>query len=207
MADERTDTERELLAATGEALAEHGVAGVTTQRIADEWGKAQSLVHYYHDTKEDLIVAYIEYVSDGVCGQYLDRDDDAPLDRIEWIVTSGVEHSSEGSEQVNALYDLHGEAPHNDRYRAALDEFEADGRAFVEDAIRDGVDAGTFRDVDPESASLFLLSASDGALLRTVSLRRDADGSLFRAGAEQYVADVLLTEEARENWDGFAEGP
>ena len=204
--DDRTDTERELMDATGAALAEHGVAGVTTQKIADEWGRAQSLVHYYHDTKEDLVVAYIETLRERARGDYAERDDDPPLDRIEWAVADGLEYHPDGSQQVNALYDLHGEAPHNDRYRAALNDFETDGREFLEDAVRDGIDAGTFRDVDPEAAALFLLSAGDGALLRTVSLRRDADASLFRAGAEGYVRDVLLTDGARENWDGFAEG-
>ncbi|WP_232687364.1 TetR/AcrR family transcriptional regulator [Halobacterium zhouii] len=200
-----TDTERELIEATGDALAKHGVAGVTTQKIADEWGRTQSLVHYYYDTKEDLIVAYVEYLRDGVRSEYVERDDDPPLARIEWLVTDDFEHQPDGSQQVNVLYDLHGEAPHNDRYRAALNDFEADGREFVEDAIRDGIEDGTFRDVDPEAAALFVLSASDGALLRTVSLRRDDDAALFRAGAEQYVTNVLLTDDAREQWRGFAE--
>ena len=204
MADGCTDTERELMDATGAVLAEHGVTGVTTQKIADEWGRAQSLVHYYHDTKEDLIVAYIETIRERARHRYEAMADDPPLDRVESAAVDGVDCHPEGSDQVNALYDLHGEASHNDRYRAALDGFETDGRAFLETAVRDGIEAGTFRDVDPATAAVFLLSASDGALLRTVSLRRDADASLFRAGAEQYVTDVLLTDDAREQWDGFA---
>ncbi|WP_232700930.1 TetR/AcrR family transcriptional regulator [Halobacterium wangiae] len=206
MSDERTDTERELMAATGAALAEHGVAGVTTQKIADEWGRAQSLVHYYYDTKEDLIVAYVEALHERMADEYAEMADDPPLDRLEWSLVGGIDYHPDGSEQVNALYDLHGEAPHNERYRAALDDFEDAGRRFLETAIRDGVEEGTFRGVDPEAAATFLLSASDGVLLRTVSLRRADDAPLFRAGAERYVDEVLLTDEAREAWDGFAEG-
>jgi len=199
-----TDAERELMDATGAALAEHGVAGVTTQKIADEWGRAQSLVHYYHDTKEDLIVAYVETIRDRIVDEYAEMADDPPLDRLSWSLVEGIECTPDGTEQVNALYDLHGEAPHNDRYRAVLDDFEEAGRRFLESAIRDGVEEGTFRDVNPAAAAAFLLSASDGVLLRTVSLRRADDAPLFREGAERYVADVLLTDEAREHWDGFA---
>jgi AcrR family transcriptional regulator len=202
---DQTDTERELVNATGAALAEHGAAGVTTQKIADEWGRAQSLVHYYYDTKEDLIVGYVETILERMHREYEARADDSPLDRIEWAVAEGVECHPDASQQVSALYDLHGEATHNDRYRAVLDDLEEAGREFLKTAVGDGVEAGTFRDVDPETAALFLLSASDGTLLRTVSLRRDADASLFRAGVEQYVEDVLLTDRARENWAGFAE--
>lgn len=205
MADDRTDTERELMAATGKAIADHGVAGVTTQKIADEWGRAQSLVHYYYDTKDDLIVAYVESLRERLERQYADHADDPPLDRIERSLAGGFEVHCDGDDQVNALYDLHGEAPHNDRYREALVEFEEAGRAFLETAVRDGIEAGTFRDVDPEAASMFLLSASDGALLRTVSLGRDADAALFRSGAEQYVREVLLAEDVSESWTGFGE--
>jgi AcrR family transcriptional regulator len=203
---DRTDTERELLRATGTALAEHGVAGVTTQKIADEWGRSQSLVHYYYDTKEDLVVAYIEFLRANQRERYAARAEDPPLDRIEWLVLTDLAPEDDVANTVNVLYDLHAEAPHNDRYRAALDGFEADAREFVETAIRDGADAGTFRDVDPTVVTAFLLSASDGARLRTVSLRRTGDAAAFRAGAERYVADMLLTADARADWDGFGEG-
>ncbi|MFB6072296.1 MAG: TetR/AcrR family transcriptional regulator [Halobacterium sp.] len=208
---DRTDAEAELLAATGAVLAEHGVAGTTTQKIADEWGRSQSLVHYYYDTKEDLVVAWIDALRESQRERYAERADDPPLDRIEWAATAdlatgdGAHPDEDAARSVSALYDLHGEAPHNDRYRDALDAFEADGREFLADAVRDGVDAGTFRDVDPDAVSLFLLSASDGALLRTVSLGRTGDAPGFRAAAEQYVREVLLTEDARESWGGFAE--
>ncbi|MFB6271098.1 MAG: TetR/AcrR family transcriptional regulator [Halobacterium sp.] len=203
--DEWTDTERGLLDATGRALADHGVSALTTQRIADEWGRSQSLVHYYYDTKTDLVVAYIEYLRAQQRERYAARSDDPPLDRIEWLVFTDLAPDEDVANTVNVLYDLHAEAPHNDRFRDALDGFEADAREFVETAVRDGVDAGTFRDVDPEAVSAFLLSASDGARLRTVSLGRREDAAAFRAGAEQYVADVLLAADARADWSGFDE--
>lgn len=203
MAAERNDTEVELLWATGRALGDHGVASVTTQNIADEWGRAQSLVHYYYDTKEDLVVAYVDFLRERRQVEYAERADDPPLDRVEWMVAGGLGAAPDDTANVNALYDLHGEAPHNERYQRALDGFEEDARVFLADAIRDGVEDGTFRPVDPEAAALFLLSASDGVLLRTVSLARTADGPLFRQGATQYLRDVLLTEDASEVWDGF----
>lgn len=203
---ERTDTERALLEATGDALAEHGVAAVTTQKIADEWGRAQSLVHYYYDTKADLIVAYIDYLRETQRREYERRAGDPPLDRLEWLVAGNLDVHDEEALQVNVLYDLHGEAPYNERYRAALNGFETDAQEFLVDAIRDGVDDGTFRPVDPEAAAVFLLSANDGVYLRTVSLRRDDAAARYRAGAEQFVADALLADDAREDWSGFGTG-
>lgn len=196
-----TDTERELLEATGDAIAEHGVADVTTQKIADAWGRAQSLVHYYYDTKTDLVVAYIESLHEGLESEYAARADDPPLDRIEWAAVGDLCETS-GADSL-ALFDLHGNAPYEERYQAALNDVEADARAFVETAIADGIESGQFRAVDPEATAALLLSAHDGGILRTATLGREADATLLQSAVEQYVRDALLAADAREDWDGF----
>lgn len=203
---DRTDTERDLLEATERAIADHGVSAVTTQDIADEWGRAQSLVHYYYDTKADLVVAYVEYVRELLRAGYDDRSDDPPLDRLEWAAVVGSSRLDAPNAMTLALFELHSQAPHDDRLRDALNDLEDAAREFVEAAVADGIADGTFRDVDPAVAATMLLSAHDGGLLRTGTLARDADVDHLRAGAEQYVRNVLLTGDARDDWTGFSEG-
>jgi len=202
---DRTDAERELLAATERAIAEYGVSAVTTQKIADQWGRSQSLVHYYYDTKDALVVAYIEWVRDGFQQRYAEHADDPPLQRLHWAVVGDLERDDCADPSTAALYELHAQAPHDEAYRAALNELEDCAREFVETAIADGVAAGTFRDVDPADAATFLLSAHDGGVVRTVSLDRTADAEGLRAGVEQYVRHVLLTDDVRGDWTGFTE--
>lgn len=202
---DRADAEHELLEATGDAIAKYGVSDVTTQKIADEWGRSQSLVHYYYETKEDLVVAYIEYLHDGVSRTYAEYAEDPPLERLERVVVRDISDSERQSASL-PLFDLHGTAPFNERYQDALNDMEADGREFLETAIEDGIEDGTFRDVPPDEVATLLLSAHDGGILRTATLDRQADGELLGSGIEQYVTHVLLTEQAREDWDGFDAG-
>ncbi|RBI59164.1 hypothetical protein DMJ13_23615 [halophilic archaeon] len=203
---DRDDVKRELLEATGKAIAEHGVSDVTTQKVADEWGRSQSLVHYYYETKADLVVAYIEYLHDGISREYAEHAEDSPLERLERAVVRDICDGESQSGSL-ALFDLHGSAPFNDRYQSALNDLEAEARDFLETAIEDGIEAGTFRSVSPPEVATLLLSAHDGGILRTATLDRQADGALLESSIEQYVAHVLLTEEARTDWDGFdAEG-
>lgn len=197
------DTERELLEATGEAIADHGVSDVTTQKIADEWGRAQSLVHYYYDTKTDLVVAYIEYLHEQVSEQYAARADDPPLERLEWLVVEDVCDPDQAASL--ALFDLHGNAPYTEAYQDALNDLEDDARDFLETAIEDGREDGVFEAVNPESAATLLLSAHDGGILRTATLDRVGDADLLRAAIEAYVRHTLLTADASEDWAGFAD--
>ena len=44
------------------ALRAHGYADLTMQDIADECSKSKSLLHYHYDTKEGLLVAFLDHV-------------------------------------------------------------------------------------------------------------------------------------------------
>ncbi|WJK64809.1 TetR/AcrR family transcriptional regulator [Halobacterium salinarum] len=199
---DQDDSKGELLEATGTAIAEHGVSNVTTQKIADEWGRSQSLIHYYYETKTDLIVAYVDDLHDKIATEHANHAADPPLARVERAVVPGI-IDNEGRSMALALFNLHEEALYNDRYQDALNDLEDQARDFLETAIKDGIESGTFRDVSPTEVATLLLSAHDGGILRTVTLGRHADSEHLNLGIERYVARVLLTEDARSEWDGF----
>lgn len=206
MASDDTTTEDELLQATGRALRAHGVGDLTTQKIADEWDKAQSLVHYYYDTKEELVVAYIDRVREGLEADYESHADDPPLERIRRFFTADLGEPADGPDVGTVLLELHAQAPHNDAYRQALDDLEETARRFVEQAVRDGVEAGVFRDVDPAATAVLLLSAHDGAIVRARMLGRTDDADLARAGLDAYLRDHLLAEAADDDTTQAREG-
>lgn len=192
-------TRDEIMAAARQALERHGVNDLTTHNIADEWGKSQSLLHYYYDTKEDLLVAFIDHLRAQSEESYRARASDPPLDRVRWFLDHHLDDATADERRAfsTALLELHSKASHNERYREALDGYEADAREFVATAIRDGTEAGTFADVDAEEVATVLLSAHDGGLLRARVLGRAADASVVRAGLETYIESVLLTESGR----------
>lgn len=211
---EDTTTEDELLEATGQALQEHGVGDLTTQKIADEWGRAQSLVHYYYDTKEELVVAHIDHLRAELVSDYESQADDPPLERLRRFFAADLAEPADGPDLGTVLLELHAAAPHNDAYRRALDDLEDAARRFVEGAVRDGIEAGVLRDVDPAATAVLLLSAHDGALVRARMLRRSDDADLARAGLDAYLRECLLAEDATvDSWlaeaddaDGAREG-
>lgn len=54
------ETRAEILEATNRALCEHGYAGLTVQRIADEASVTSAAIHYHFDTKEELLNAFLD---------------------------------------------------------------------------------------------------------------------------------------------------
>ncbi len=55
-----------LLDATERLLRDHGHAGITTRRLAQEAGVNHGLVHYYFGSNENLLVAALERFTDGL---------------------------------------------------------------------------------------------------------------------------------------------
>lgn len=185
-----------LMKATGEALVKYGVNELTTQKIANEWGQSQSLIHYYHNTKDDLLITYIEWLQTKQKRKYESQADEAPLERIRWFLNQGL-GSLEASEREFsiAIFELHGIAATDERYRQALTGIEEDAKAFVRTAIQDGIKNGVFRPVNVDSVTMILLSAHDGGLLRSTALQRTSDGEQVHAGLVDYVKRVLLSDD------------
>ncbi|WP_276276066.1 TetR/AcrR family transcriptional regulator [Haloarcula regularis] len=75
MSDEREEStvpdaaREEVVQSVMRALAAHGYAGLTTKRVAAESEKSEAFFFYHYDTKEDLIVAFLEWAVDRLSNQ------------------------------------------------------------------------------------------------------------------------------------------
>jgi hypothetical protein len=83
-------------------------------------------------------------------------------------------------------------APYNETLRGPLRELEGAALDALATIVRDGVEQGAFRPVDPDATAAFLLAAADGSTGFHVALEMDV-GDDIRAGWAAYV-DSLLAE-------------
>lgn len=191
------ETREELLRATYRVLAEHGFAGLTTQRVADEADRSQSLVHYHFDTKEDLVVAFLSWVRENEGDWLADVDGDDAETRLRRFVDLqlSVPRDDEHGRFNVAFLELQAAAARNERYAAALRAFSDLLQERLADVIRDGVEAGEFRAVDPEATARFLRYALQGAVAATLTVGEPDAKAQTRVAAEEFVERVLLPED------------
>lgn len=190
-----SDAKTRIMEATYTVLATHGYAGLTTQRVADEAGTSQSLVHYHFDTKEDLVVAFLEHVLEIETEGWPPREGspEAYLRELIDLQLSIPRDDEHGMFNV-AFLELQAAAARNDRYAAALRRFADMLQTTFADVIREGIEAGEFRDVDPEATARFLRDGIEGAVAAALTLDDDAAKEQTRTAIETYVDRVLLTE-------------
>jgi len=189
--------------ATYRALCEHGYANLSMQDIADELDKSRSLLHYHYDTREELLLAFIDHLVGWIGDRLEETDTEDPRARlIEYIDRFVIDPGEDGREQFpRALFELRLQAVHNDRFREKLDEHYRGNVETAATIIVAGVEAGVFRPVDPYETGDVIYTALEGARMYQVLLgAENASGRMRDALLDHLVADLvdvpLLVEDA-----------
>jgi len=182
------------------ALCANGYAALTMQDIADECDKSKSLLHYHYDTKEDLLVAFLDGILTDYEGRLACRADRSPAERlVEFVARFVFTPGEDDRESFHlALLEMRSQGPFNGRIQAQLDRSDELLRDSVADILGAGVDDGSFEPVDVDRTAALLVATLDGARTRQITLG-DAQpaASYTRVVAEEAletIVDPLLAD-------------
>lgn len=203
MAEEAgSDSRERIMEATYQALIETGYANLTMSDIADKSDTSTSLLHYHFDTKEDLLVAFLDHVYGRLVNTFEQTADDHPTDRLHTILGFYVLDPGETERESFhiALAELRGQAPYNERYQERFTRTDELLISEVTDIIEDGIERGVFTTEDPSGIAQLLIAAADGARTKGTAL---GDPSYTRGVLEElyeHVLDELFEPIASERW-------
>lgn len=180
--------------ATLTALTTHGYADLTIQAIADEFDKSKSLILYHYNSKDALMAAFMEWLLEDFLAKVEDAGSDDPATRLRRMAELVVVGDGDENERAfqTALLELRAQAPYNEALREQLVENDRRIREQIAADVRDGIDRGQFRDVDPEQFAAAFRSAIEGAQSHNVILGEDAPTESALAGIERQLIDELL---------------
>lgn len=189
---EPTAENQEIMDAVDEALRKHGYAELTMQDIADESSKSKSLLHYHYDTKEDLLVAFLDHILAEYEHRMECRADAPPEDRIvEFLARFVFTPDDDDREAFHlALLEMRSQGPFNDRIREQLDRSDRLLRETAADILDEGIETGVFEPVDPERTAALLVATLDGARTRQITLG-DANNTYTRTVVEEILAQII----------------
>lgn len=187
----------EIMDAVHEALLEHGFAALTMQDIADEASVSKSLLHYHYDTKQDLLVAFLDYLVERGEQRAAECDDEPASERLRSFARSALVDTSENDWAfATAILELKAQAPHDETYREQLARNEASLRSYVASIVRTGIETGDFRAVDPEATARLFLAAIDGARTERVALGDDTPQVVHGALLEHVLEPLTVDDES-----------
>lgn len=198
------DSRQRIMDATYRALLDTGYADLTMSDIASLSETSTSLLHYHFNTKEDLLVAFLDHIIERLVEDFEEADELEPTERLHWILEHYVIDPDETEREsfFIALGELRGAAPYNERYQARFERADTiltDGVARV---LRDGANAGVFHEVpNPAGTARLIIAAADGGRTKGVAL---GDPGYTRDVLEHMYEDILstiFTEQADRQWE------
>ncbi|MGB9966006.1 TetR/AcrR family transcriptional regulator [Halobacterium sp. CBA1126] len=189
------ETTREaIMQATFRALREHGYAGLTIQRIGDHFAKSKSLLYHHYDSKDELLLEFLEFML-AEFEQAAPDDDLPPREHLEAVLDHvlAAKLPDDHREFTEAMVELRAQAAHDERYR---DHFTRSDESLHEELagiVREGVEAGAFRDVDPDGVASFLVTLFNGAMNQRVTAD-EARAETVREEVDAYLASRLYAD-------------
>lgn len=192
--EEPAETRIEILKATYSALCEHGYADLTIERIGQHFPKSTSLVYHHYEGKDELFLDFLSYLLENA-EENLGTDDAlSATERLQTVFdrvfTADMIPTETAFQQAMAW--MRAQAATDPEYRQHFTEHDRFFRDQLVEIIRDGIEEGTFREVDPDQVATMLHTMLSGVMAEQVT--SDIDLSTMREEAEAYVDARLLAE-------------
>jgi AcrR family transcriptional regulator len=209
---EATDTREEIMHATYAALQKHGYAGISISKLADEADLSKSSFYHHFDGKDDILLSFADYMLEDF---EREMDTESTGDPVKDLYTflgliigldPEVGADPDYTEKLGAYLELRSEAIHDPAFREKFTETSDRYVASLADIIEDGIEQGTFRDVDPEQTAGFLLTIIAGIIVETTT-RTDDIRELIWESLTEYIEANIVRGRVPESAPGWRNTP
>lgn len=193
--DEPADTRAAIMQATYRALCEHGYAGLTIQRIGDEFPKSKSLLYHHYDGKDALLVEFLSFMLRRFEATIPDREYEDARDQLTAIFdhTLPRDPAPERAQFRAAMVELRAQATTNRAYRTHFTRNDRFFRERFAAVVRRGIEEGVLREVDPDRVAAMVVATIHGAMQEEATTN-GAESAHVREELRAYVRSQLLAE-------------
>ncbi|MFD1514540.1 TetR/AcrR family transcriptional regulator [Halomarina rubra] len=185
--------------ATFRALRNGGYANLTVQRIADEYGKSTAAVHYHYDTKDELLMAFLDYLVELYMDEINRIETTDPVRRLEILLDKLLVDPQDHPYLQSALLEMRSQTPHKPAFRDRFERNDEYIRFTIKAVVNHGIDEGVFSDTDATEVTNSLMTIIDGGRTRSVVFDDTEELAIARRTATRYIQEVVI--------DGSSERP
>ncbi len=188
----------QILSAACDVVSEIGFKSLRIADVAGRAGTSTGTVHYYFDTKTELMRAAFEWNFTRSLDRrrHLLQEHEDPRQRLRAFVESYLPGDEETVRAWHVWAELWVEALHDTDLQELNEQVYGEWRRLVAGIVRDGQDAGLFRDEDPVLVANALIAMIDGLALQVLLGSRSMTLERMRAVCEQTLRTFTLPSPA-----------
>lgn len=182
------DRQAQLLGIACRLFSERGFNGTSLRDIAEEAKVTKAALYYHFPNKESLFAKIVLESLEALVNQVREACDEAgtPEDKVRAFMITTAEnyqHNREAWIASSNAFRTHGDSPSKAKAVALRDQYEK----LLRGCIREGIDSGHFREVDPAMAGRVLLSA-----VNSMSRWHNPKGKLAPPVVVDQFVDIVL---------------
>lgn len=189
--------EREIMNATYQAMLEHGYPDLSISIIADELGKTKASIYYHYDSKEELLVSFLDFVVDRFKIDFTEGISETPGTALDNVIEKlvPVQLSDEEFHGQIVLLELRSQASRNEAFRERFTEINDLIVETICEIIERGINAGTFQNVEAARVAEHIVATTNGAKIDRITTDRDAAPAAVRHSLLSYIDSELKKTE------------
>lgn len=187
-------TEKEIMYATHRALVRSGYAELSISLISDELDKAKSTIYHYYDSKDTLLIGFLRFTIDRFEATLSTSIGDHPEEDLKHIVRTLLPcQLNEKKRQLHSvLVTLAPQALDREAFREQFTEIDTRLATIIEETVRRGVTAQSFRDVDPTEVAEHILGLIKGTMYSRLTTNREAAIVAARGSLFEYIDSYIM---------------
>lgn len=196
---EPADSREAIMRATHRALHEHGYAGLSIQRIADEADLSKSTFYHHYDGKDDLLTSFVDFTLEQFMRVFSLESGEDPLENlrtfIDLLTCYEPDVDGELPEDIDAILgtyvELRAQAVRDEVVRQKFTEADEAFTAQLAGIVRVGVEQDVFGPVEPERTASFIATVLAGNTFRRTT-QDEHDPDAVREELDAYIETQLL---------------
>lgn len=187
--DVAAERKEQIVRATVDCITKHGYHNFSMQDVAKTAGVSKGIIHYYFLNKDELMMCVLDKVA-GDIERVLLREMEASSDswrKLEIFIEVCFDVVRNTKEYYQVNMDFWTQINQKSEIRALIAAHYSKFREAAAKVIREGVEKGTFKKVDPSAFASFMIAIIDG-----ISLQWLFDDKLFDYDKMTKSASALI---------------
>lgn len=189
---------RALVRAAYDLIAEEGLEGLRTRKVANRAGVNVATLHYYFKSKEDLIRGVVGLLREQLAytnTPLFQTDTRGPLEEVRQELADVQYQLQEIPEAFVVLFELHLRSLRDPAIRNIIQGMDAHWREHITEYLTAGVQQGIFRsDLDIAAATAGLMAFVKGAMMQLIFNPQAFPASRVYAEIERWLTDHTSAE-------------
>ena len=190
-ADVAAERKDQIVRATVDCITKHGYHNFSMQDVARTAGVSKGIIHYYFLNKDELMMSVLDKVAgdiERVLAAELQSITD-PKRKLEVFVDVCFDIVRSTKEYYQVNMDFWTQINQKEDVRKVIARHYTKFRDSASTVIKEGIDKGVFRQVDPKNYSSYVIAVIDG-----LSLQWLFDEAVFEYDSITKSASKLLLE-------------